>query len=162
MIRKGTIEDIDTICSIYDKARKYMAQCGIDQWQNGYPERSDVLNDVETGISHVLYDENRVYGAFVLVEGEDPTYLVIEDGEWKDSSPYFAIHRVASDGSHKGVFTQIADFAKSKSRHLRVDTHKDNMNMQRVVKANGFEYCGVIHLADGSPRIAFEFIKKQS
>lgn len=160
MIRKSTLNDVPTIISIYEKARKYMAECGIDQWQNGYPAKSDVLADIETGISHVLEDENGIYGTFVLVEGEDPTYVNIEDGEWKNNSPYFAIHRVASDGSHRGVFTQIANFAKSKSGHLRVDTHKDNMNMQRAVKANGFEYCGVIHLLDGSPRVAFEFTEK--
>ncbi len=160
MIRKSNLKDITTIISIYEKARKYMAECGIDQWQNGYPAESDVLNDIDTGISYVLEDENGIYGTFVLVAGEDPTYVRIEDGEWMDSSEYFAIHRVASDGSHRGVFTELSDFAKIKCRHLRVDTHRDNMNMQRAVKSNGFRYCGVIHLPDGSPRIAFEFTDK--
>lgn len=160
MIRQGKNEDLERILEIYEIARQYMKSCGIDQWQNGYPAKSDVIDDIETGISHVLYDENGIYGAFVLVEGEDPTYISIEDGEWKDNSEYFAIHRVASDGSRRGVFHEIAEFAKSKSKHLRVDTHKNNMNMQRVVKANGFTYCGVIHLLDGSPRVAFEYSEK--
>lgn len=157
MIRKSTFDDVPYINSIYEKARKYMADCGIDQWQNGYPAEADVLADIEAGISYVLEDETGIYGTFVFVGGEDPDYIIIKDGEWKNPEPYFAIHRVASDGSHRGVFTQIAEFAKSRCSHLRVDTHRDNMNMQRVIKANGFEYCGVIHLADGSPRVAFEY-----
>ena len=28
--------------------------------------------------------------------------------------------------------------------------------MQRMLEKNGFVRCGVIHLADGAPRIAFE------
>ena len=40
--------------------------------------------------------------------------------------------------------------------HLRVDTHADNAPMLHLLPALGFVRCGIIHVADGTPRIAFE------
>lgn len=39
---------------------------------------------------------------------------------------------------------------------IKVDTHEDNRSMQRFLQKNGFVYCGVIYLQDGSKRLAFE------
>ena len=39
---------------------------------------------------------------------------------------------------------------------LRIDTHRNNLPMQHVLGKLGFETCGIIHLADGDERIAFE------
>ena len=39
---------------------------------------------------------------------------------------------------------------------LRADTHADNKIMQHLLEKNGFTRCGVIHVADGSPRFAYQ------
>ena len=39
---------------------------------------------------------------------------------------------------------------------LRADTHADNKVMQHLLEKNGFTRCGVIHVADGSPRFAYQ------
>ena len=41
---------------------------------------------------------------------------------------------------------------------IRVDTHRDNRTMQRLLRKNGFCYCGIIYLEDKSERLAFEKI----
>ena len=43
--------------------------------------------------------------------------------------------------------------------NIRVDTHRDNAPMRRVIEENRFTCCGIIYLADGSPRLAFEWIE---
>jgi len=41
--------------------------------------------------------------------------------------------------------------------HLRIDTHGDNVVMQRVLEGLGFTRCGIIYIEeDNDPRIAFE------
>ena len=51
----------------------------------------------------------------------------------------------------------IDNFAKRKKRDLRIDTHKDNRPMQAVIRKFGFQECGVIYVADGSSRLAFDY-----
>lgn len=158
MIRKSTYDDAEKLTVIYANARKYMIDSGFEQWKDGYPSIDDVRNDIKNGVSYLLENESGIYGAFAMISGDDPTYAYIEGGEWKSNEKYLTLHRVASNGTERGVFSQIVDFASKKCPHLRVDTHKENKQMQGVIKASGFEYCGIIYLANGEPRLAFELV----
>ena len=52
------------------------------------------------------------------------------------------------------------EFALARISHLRIDTHADNRVMQRAVEKVGFTRRGIIYIADGTPRIAYDLIKK--
>ena len=39
---------------------------------------------------------------------------------------------------------------------LRADTHADNKVMQHLLESEGFTRCGIIHVEDGTPRIAYQ------
>lgn len=158
MIRKSTYDDANELAELYAEARQYMIDSGFEQWVNGYPAIEDVIDDIDNGVSYLLENENGIYGAFAMISGIDPTYSYIEGGSWKSDEPYLTLHRVASNGTGRGVFSQIVDFAYKVHPHLRVDTHEDNKQMQRVIKEKGFEYCGIIYLINGDPRLAFEQI----
>lgn len=41
--------------------------------------------------------------------------------------------------------------------NVRVDTHANNTTMQRLIEKSGFKKCGIIHVRDGSPRIAYHW-----
>ena len=101
----------------------------------------------------------RDHGNFSQWDGADPCYAVIEQGEWKSDAPYAAVHRVASDGTLHNVIGRIMDFAKSNISHIRIDTHEHNKVMQKALEKQGFERCGIIYVPDGTPRIAFEWMK---
>ena len=49
-------------------------------------------------------------------------------------------------------------FARERINHIRIDTHEDNKIMQRAIARQGFSRCGIIHLANGSPRIAYALL----
>ena len=91
---------------------------------------------------------------FISGLAADPTYAVI-DGAWHSDRPYGTIHRIASDGSGGILGTAVA-FGKSRTDYLRIDTHEDNKVMQHAIEKLGFRRCGIIHLSDGSPRIAYD------
>nr|HPQ29103.1 hypothetical protein [Desulfobacteraceae bacterium] len=40
--------------------------------------------------------------------------------------------------------------------NIRVDTHKDNISMKRILIKKGFQYCGVIYNQWGDERLAFQ------
>jgi RimJ/RimL family protein N-acetyltransferase len=50
------------------------------------------------------------------------------------------------------------DWCKKQIAHIRIDTHHDNVVMQHVVQKAGFQRCGIIYIADGTPRIAYELL----
>ena len=91
-----------------------------------------------------------------FIIGDDPTYQVI-DGAWLSDAPYAAIHRVAGDGLTRGVFHECVEYAKARWASLRIDTHRDNLPMQRHILREGFVYCGVIRTRDGTERLAYQW-----
>ena len=159
MIRLAKESDISTLLKIYDAAKKYMHENGNPtQWTGKYPDEETLTDDIKKNQLFVAEESGLIYGCFALIEGEDPTYGYI-DGEWKSNAPYGTIHRIASSRIKKGLFDECVNFARTRYNHLRVDTHEDNKPMQSVALKNGFEYVGIIYLADGSPRRAYEWLK---
>lgn len=156
MIRKATLTDMPAIRAVYAAARRFMAATGNPtQWGEDKPAEALLLEDIRLGRLYVEEWDGHVCAAFALVMGEDPTYGYIE-GAWRDATPYGTIHRLAADGTNPGFFTRCVSFCSRQISHLRVDTHADNRVMRHLVEKHGFAYCGVIYIADGSPRLAFE------
>ncbi|MGN0564917.1 MAG: N-acetyltransferase, partial [Candidatus Heritagella sp.] len=110
---------------------------------------------------HVCVESGRIEGVFTLIFGEEPTYRVIEQGAWPDEKPYATLHRMASSGRVPRVSDACFSYAKARFARLRVDTHRDNGPMRRAIERNGFVYCGVIHVQDGSARLAYQFTGKE-
>lgn len=161
-IKKANISDIVRIREIYDIAKQYMDNTGNpNQWKKGYPSEEILYNDIEKEQLYVCVENSIVCGVFMFAITDDVTYHIITDGEWKNDEPYAVIHRIASDGTVKGLFSQVVTFCRKQIkeqniRNLKIDTYKDNLTMQHVVEKNGFEKCGTIYLKDGSPRIAYQ------
>jgi len=157
-IRKTRAEDVDDVMRIYDAARMFMRNHGnATQWSNGYPDRELVLEDVEAGRSYVGTDSlGRPHMAFVFAVGEDPTYQLIEQGQWLNEQPYGVIHRIGSDGEQKGAFRACLEFCRQIIPNIRIDTHEHNLTMRHLLESCGFRYCGIIYTDDGTPRLAFQ------
>ncbi len=129
------------------------------QWRDSWPPSSLVKQDIVTGHSYVCEHNGRIVGTFFFNQGKDiePTYAVISDGKWQNDSPYGVIHRIAGDGSVKGIGAFCIDWCYQRCKHLRMDTHPDNRIMQNLLLKLGFVRCGIIHVVqDTMPRIAFE------
>lgn len=160
-IRKTTISDIDPIMAIYEHARAFMAEHGNPtQWgPRKWPPRELILQDIEQKKSYVCENDGSIVGTFFFDCGVDiePTYRTIEDGSWSADKPYGIIHRIASAGAMKGIGQFCIDWALRQCPYLRIDTHADNMVMQGLLKKNGFRYCGIIYVENGtSPRRAYD------
>lgn len=161
-IRKSEPADIGRIMEIYAGARKFMAEHGNpNQWgPTNWPPEALIREDMANGNSYVcLNDIDRVIGTFFYVQGDEiePTYREIEDGAWIGPGPYGVVHRIAADGSEKGIGSFCINWAYGQCGHLRMDTHGDNKVMQSLLKKLGFVHCGTIHVVeDNDPRLAFE------
>lgn len=155
-VRNAQLTDLQKIRTLYEGARKFMAEHGNpDQWGSKYPPDEMLLQDIAREKLFLICDEEGIHGVFYFAIEEDPTYGEIYEGTWHYMDPYGVIHRVAGDGSGGVLGTAVA-FANQKINYLRIDTHENNYVMQKALEKQGFQRCGIIYVEDGSPRIAFD------
>ena len=182
-VRNAKPDDIERIYEIYAAAKAYMRAHGNDvQWVGiDFPNHEKLVKSIENGETFVVADSfacgpcdgaeaaaaarsredgERLVGVFAFIEGDDPTYHVIENGSWKDDGPYATVHRLGSSGEVKGVgdcvFSWATERCAERGLNLRCDTHELNLTMQNLLKKNGFGYCGIIYEPDNTPRLAFQ------
>ena len=163
-IRKSTEQDFARMMQIYACARRFMAEHGNpNQWgPTNWPPEALIHSDIAAGNSYVCLHEGLVVGTFYFVQGLDiePTYRSIEDGAWLSESPYGVVHRIAGDGSVRGIGAFCINWAYEQCGHLRIDTHGDNKVMQNLLMKLGFTHCGTIYVEeDEYPRLAFEKLR---
>lgn len=165
LFRPALAADAPRIMQIIRQAQAQMRALGSDQWQDGYPAPSDIDRDIAAGVGYVLAHagetEAIAYGA-ILFDGE-PAYDAIE-GQWLTVGPYAVLHRLAVADGHKrqGIAGEFMRRTERLARErgtgsFRVDTHRDNGYMLRLIERHGFVRCGIVRYRSGE-RIAFEKI----
>ncbi|MBO5937371.1 MAG: GNAT family N-acetyltransferase [Clostridia bacterium] len=156
-MRKTTLADLDEVMTIYKKARQFMrAHDNPTQWLGGKPTREQIEDDIAKQQSFVCIHQGKILGVLCFFVGNDPTYKEISGGNWLSDDTYAVVHRIASSGEVKGVGTFMMQWAFEKFGNVRVDTHEDNYVMQNMLKKLGYTYCGIIHLENGDPRLAYQ------
>jgi ribosomal protein S18 acetylase RimI-like enzyme len=163
--RKAVEPDISSIMNIIKQAQDYFKKQGIDQWQNNYPNLETILNDIKNKNGYVLLDDDTIIGTVSVSFDGEKTYRHIYNGKWITNGNYAVVHRLAVDQEFKrrGLATIIMkkteEICLNRDIHsIRIDTHEENLAMQKLLNKNKFEYCGIIYLEGGSKRIAFEKI----
>lgn len=160
-IRLAKQTDLCEIMSLFDRAREIMRSAGnTKQWVNGYPAEETITKDISTGNFWLCTDDDgTILGGFALVPGEEPTYRKIYEGAWlDDKTPYATIHRLAAVAPGRGLAAFCFEWCAARYPNLRADTHRDNLIMQHVLTKHGFRYCGIIYLAGGDERLAYQML----
>lgn len=162
-IRKSRIEDIEKMMCVIHEAQESMRANGIPQWQDGYPNEEVISQDIKTGNSYVLVEDENVIGTAYIVAGHEPNYDYIEDGKWLNDHSYVVVHRIAISKDYKGkdCARQLMAFAESwainsQLHDIRIDTHHQNLPMRKFLSKLGYHTCGTIYLKNGDKRIAYQ------
>lgn len=160
LFRTAQPSDVDTVLRMIEEGRRRLKASGVDQWQDGYPNRAAVEADVA-----------RKRGLLILSDRIEAGYgAVVTDGEaaydtpecrWTVPGPYLTIHRlcIAEAYVRQGLARAFIRHAGRTGaargfRALRADTHPDNRRMLRLLEEEGFRYAGRCYYA--SLRLAFE------
>lgn len=139
------------------------ASGNIHQWSDSYPNADAVKADMDKQGAIVIEDDGRLVAYFAFLPSPEPTYTYIEGGEWlDDTSPYHVIHRIASFPDAHDIFRDMIAWCGEREPNLRIDTHRDNAIMQRLIAQHGFTYCGIIYLASGDERLAYQRIRNKN
>lgn len=158
VIRPATHDDIPVIMWVMDSAKLIMRHSGnMQQWEGDYPSEAVIASDIQRNGAYIIEDKGVVVSYFACLPSPEPTYHIIYDGQWLDDTrPYHTIHRIGSLPNVHGIFDFIMDSCFAEYDNIRIDTHRDNKIMQHVILEYGFSYCGVIHLASGDERLAYQ------
>lgn len=159
----ATVSDFQRIKDIYSQARVFMSESGNpNQWGDAYPPDSLIMSDIESGCLYTVLLEGRIGAVFYFRIGEDDSYRNIYSGSWLDAGEYAVIHRVAVAERGRGIASFIFDYCFEILPNIRIDTHRDNLPMQRALAQCGFEYCGRILLESGDERLAYQKIERMN
>lgn len=158
--REAKKEDIESILEVISHAKEYMKRNNSTQWNENYPNKETIINDIENNIGYVLIVKNLIRGYIVVDFSDDEVYKNIK-GKWKIFGNYASIHRCAIHKELRGqgygseLFKFAEKLALSKNiRSVRVDTAPENETMKHLFNKNGYEYCGTVFI-DGK-KIAYE------
>jgi len=159
-IRLAEPSDMQSIMQVMDAAKQIMRASGnLHQWVNGYPSEAVIGADMEKHVGYVIEENGRIIAYFAFISSPDPTYAKIYEGQWLDEEmPYHVIHRIGSYPNVHHVFDDIMEYCFSHDPNIRIDTHRENTIMQHNILKHGFTYCGIIYLASGDERLAYQKI----
>ena len=158
-IRRTNSTDLNKILALYEAARVFMEENNNpDQWGKLYPSKQLLERDIEYDKSYVCVDDCQILGTFYFEVGIEPTYLKIFDGGWLNDLPYGVVHRITTVREKRGVASFCLDWCLKQCGNVRIDTHRNNIPMIKLLEKNGYVQCGTIYLENGDERIAFQKI----
>ncbi|ADQ14599.1 GNAT family N-acetyltransferase [Halanaerobium hydrogeniformans] len=156
-------KDLKAIMKIINAAKDFLKSEGIDQWQQGYPDCKVMRKDILNHNCYILAEKDKIFAHAAVTFSEEKSYNKIYQGKWLSNANYAVVHRLAVDNEYKGkelaklLLDKIEELVfKNGINSIKIDTHQDNISMQRLLKKSNFKYCGIIYLEDGSKRLAYE------
>lgn len=162
---RADLKMLPQIMKIIRGAQAALAEEGVPQWQDGYPDEAVLRRDLTGGNCYVLRREGRIGAVGVLQTEPEPSYGTITGGAWRTGERYGTIHRLAVAADCRGagaahrLYGALERLCRERGMEaVRIDTHHKNDRMRNWILRQGFRYCGVIRLGDGeeSLRDAFE------
>lgn len=163
------MEDLYEIDSIILDAKNRLKEAGSTQWQSGKPNVETIASDIELRQGYVVKDKGVVVAYVSVWMHDDPNYNLIFDGSWEYSDPYVCLHRFVVDSSYYGkgigrmLLQECIELARLNAyTTVRIDTHRDNIPMIRLIESVGFQYRGVVFVDDplDAKRNAYEYVIK--
>ena len=151
IIKQAEIQDFDAIMDMYASCVKGMLALGIDQWDESYPNRKIIKQDLKDACYYIGVLKEGIVAGMRVDNLQDPTYLSID---WKDKSNNFmVVHRLGSKTNvwNKGIGKQMMEFAEniaieSGCSSFRLDTYSHNPKAMEFYKRLGYQQLGHINL----------------
>lgn len=137
------IEELPAVVDLFESVRAELADRGLDLWQHGYPDESQIQADITSGCMWGIGSDDGLFGAVTLNHDASPEYDDVEWG-WEAKHP-LVIHRlgVHRDFQSKGYGSYLLDFCERKASQLacdaiRLDTYMANRRNMRFYQNRGY------------------------
>lgn len=153
-LRKADHNDLDAVADLFTKAIQTMNDKGIHQWDDIYPSKDILEQDIADGTMYLALIEDRIVSVFVLNRKYDSEY---DDGAWeyKDAS-FYVVHRLCVNpelqgkGIGKRTMLLIEDILREKGiETIRLDAFSQNPVAVRMYESLGYKKTGEAHWRKG-------------
>ena len=145
------LDDLNKLMDIYDLARVRMVNEGnLTQWDNREVFKTEIIDYINKKILYKVIENDEIVGYFAYIYDIEHAYDVI-DGKWLNQDKYITIHKIASKYNNKGIGGFIIKYVIERCKkegiyNIKIDTHKNNLSMNKFLTNKGFINCGVISL----------------
>lgn len=160
-LRLANTEEISLAMDLLNQAKAYLLSYGNTQWDETYPTRDLLEQDIANDVGYLILDDETPIGYFCGDFDGDPCYEELE-GKWLTDRPYIVVHRLGLGDTGRGrglapdIFRLIEELALSHGiRSFRIDTDRRNLTMQHLLSKCGFTFCGYVLFA-GDKKLAYE------
>ena len=152
--RRAGTDDLDALVALYGAAAQDMREKGIDQWDEYYPDREILAEDVESGDMTLGLLDGRLACAWVVNREYEPEY---ELGAWEHTEGDFCVlHRlcVNPEMQGRGLARQAMARMEKNARDqgfdsVRLDVFSQNLHAQRLYERLGYKRTGEVRFRKG-------------
>jgi ribosomal protein S18 acetylase RimI-like enzyme len=153
-IDKASASDIPEIMRLIKKAVKAMNDSGLHQWDEQYPNREVISEDIEAGQLYKVITDGNTAGIIVLSEQYWPEYNALT-WELDDERPLI-VHRLCIHPEYqgKGLAKRLMIFAEDFAREnryksIRLDTSTLNAKALGLYDGLGYRRAGTVTFRTG-------------
>lgn len=146
--------DLPEVLRLFQAATKHMDEQGIPQWDEIYPNREVLGEDIAREELYLCRIEDKIACVFVLSEHCDEEYAA---GTWRSPESRFCVlHRlcVHPDFQHRKVAARAMDYIEESLRQagvesVRLDAFSLNPYALRLYESRGYQKAGQVHFRKG-------------
>lgn len=150
IIEKAKREDLDDLFALINRVKADMKKNQLDQWNDDYPTREIIENDILNEDLYIIKSDDRLFGGICLNEDQEEAYQQVD---WKfDPTKVLVIHRLAIDPNTQGqgMAQQLMQFAEKYAQEngftsIRLDVYSQNPRAIAIYKNRGYEIRGAIN-----------------
>ena len=143
VIKKASEQDLEQLYAVVKSCGQNLIEQGIFQWNENYPSKVVLLEDIALQQIWKLEESNAIIGLIVISEIEDQEY---EHVKWlTKNGKNLYIHRLAVHPNFqgKGFAQKLMDFAESFAKEngynsIRLDTFSQNKRNQQFYEKRNY------------------------
>lgn len=155
VIRKGVLQDLNEIIKIIEAATIDMNSKEIYQWDEIYPNKEVLIQDIEEGNLYVSQTEySYIQGIIVLNEDQGEEYYAL-NWKYKTETP-LVIHRLCIHPSYqgKGIAKILVKYGEEYGKEkgydaIRLDAFIQNYSACNLYEGLGYRKVGIVTFRKG-------------
>ncbi len=148
------LSQLEEIFTMYTKAIQEMNDNKIYQWDELYPMREDLEEDIKRNELMAVFKENEIVAAYVVNQESDEQY---ENGTWKYiGEKYRVLHRLCvnpvfqNQGIARKVVSHMEEEQKQQGiKSIRLDVFTENPYAVKLYKSLGYKITGSVEFRKG-------------